>query len=224
MKGDEISEGWLYDTAVGLNNCRSWYNKVTDPSVWDKTFEVPMASVKQTSDKPKRDPTSPPVLYNQNNESICGISALSSAFAYIYESELALKIYQRRDEYLVSQSSSILKTSKKSASMKFLMEIIFQKDFGKYMVKRIKQIVHWRDFLSNTEYFHSIILCILKSTDMSRDHIIAISQGWIFDGNLTYALALNVHNLSWCAVHGTEYGTFTGFYEQVQICLKPQHT
>ena len=70
------------------------------------------------------------------------------------------------------------------------------------------------------EYFNSIMVCILKSEDNSRDHIIAITKGWIFDGNLTSALSLNVGNLTWCCSTGKTNNMFVGFFEQVQIHKK----
>ena len=57
------------------------------------------------------------------------------------------------------------------------------------------------------------MVCILKSNIMSREHMIAISNGWIFDANLSYAIALNETNLNWC----TGKHQFIGFYEQVQF-------
>ena len=220
MKGDEISLKWLYNTAVGLNNCQQWYDHVTDPSVNNKTFEVPIAGVNQNRVKPKRDLNCPTVIYTQNKQGICGISAFSSAFAYIYDKELALHIYKQRENYLASLSSSIMKMSKRSAAMKYLMEILFTKKFRKYGVRRIKQMIDWKHFINDTGYFDSIMICILKAADMSRDHIVAITKGWIFDGNLNYALKLDEDSLTWCCSQGDSDCIFVGFYEQVQIYKK----
>ena len=217
MKGDQITEDWLYQTAVGLNECQQWFNEVTDPAVNNRTFEVPVASAKQNIIQPKRDMDSPTVTYTQNNQGICGISAFSSAFAYSFDKDLALLIYKKRQEYLESLSISIRQKSKRSASMKFIMQIVFRKEFKNYGVKRIKQMIKWSDLLHDNRYFNSIMLCILKSEDNSRDHIVAITKGWIFDGNLTHALSLTVGNLTWCCSTGKSNNMFIGFYEQVQI-------
>jgi len=63
MKVDEISLEWLYQTAVGLNMCQQWFDNVTDPSVNNRTFEVPIAGVNHNQMKPKRDLNCPPVTY-----------------------------------------------------------------------------------------------------------------------------------------------------------------
>ena len=88
----------------------------------------------------------------------------------------------------------------------------------------MKQMIEWSKLLYDNEYFNSIMLCILKSEDNSRDHIVAISQGWIFDGNLTHALSLNVGNLTWCSSNGKSNNMFIGFYEQVQIFQRVKKT
>ena len=72
--------------------------------------------------------------------------------------------------------------------------------------------------------YNSIILGIVKSNYLSRDHIIAICRGWIFDANLTYAIPLTLDSLNWCAGHGKKEVLFDGFFEQVQIgCKDPNH-
>ena len=52
---------------------------------------------------------------------------------------------------------------------------------------------------------------------MSRDHIIAFSQGWIFDSNLEYAIDFSDDNLNWCVGKGKEHEVFGGFHEVVQF-------
>ena len=50
--------------------------------------------------------------------------------------------------------------------------------------------------------------------------MIAICNGLIFDGNLSYAIPLNLESLNWCAGHGNKDVAFNGFFEQVQIGYK----
>ena len=116
MKGDEITLEWLYQTAVGLNMCQKWFDNVTDPSVNNRTFGVPIAGVNHNQMKPKRDLNCPPFTYIQNNQGIRGISAFSSEFAYTYDKELALHIYKNQDDSLASLSSSIMKKAKEAQS------------------------------------------------------------------------------------------------------------
>ena len=101
--------------------------------------------------------------------------------------------------------------------MKFLMSLINQKEFKEYYVQRITSIMKWKDIYKSSECYESIMLCIIQSSSFSRDHIIAISGGQIFDSNLTYALTLNATNLDWCASHGKDGIFFQKFLEQVKI-------
>ena len=61
------------------------------------------------------------------------------------------------------------------------------------------------------------MLCILKAEDMSRDHIVAITKGWIFDGDLTYALSLNDINLTWCCSQGNSNCILLGFMRKFKF-------
>ena len=84
-------------------------------------------------------------------------------------------------------------------------------------MQRIKNIMSWKDIYNSNECYHSIILCIINSSSFSRDHMIAIANGWIFDSNLPYALPLNEDSLNWCASHGKEGFYFDRFVEHVQV-------
>ena len=43
--------------------------------------------------------------------------------------------------------------------------------------------------------------------------MISISQEWVFDGNLTYTISLNIGSLKWCASLGNNDIVFDGFLE-----------
>ena len=49
----------------------------------------------------------------------------------------------------------------------------------------------------------------------SQDHIIAICGGWIFYGNLNYAILMSEESLNWCASRGRKGISFDGFFEQI---------
>ena len=75
-----------------------------------------------------------------------------------------------------------------------------------------------------TKYYDYIHICIVKSYLLSRDHIIAITRGWIFDGNPKYAIVLSEQKLNWCAGHGITGIYFVVFiYEQIQIGIKEKN-
>ena len=68
MKEDDITEEWLFQTAVGLNNCKQWYTEVTDKSKCDETFPLPVASCHRHMIKPDKIKNSPDLLFPQENE------------------------------------------------------------------------------------------------------------------------------------------------------------
>ena len=215
IDGDEVTQEWLHFNTVVLNKCNVWYKTVMDPKKTNCIFELPItATVNEYKKLPKREDHCPTMRYPQNGVGACGIAALSSAFHYTFSETLSLLIHQKRHEYLECLSDPI--SNKKSPAMVFLMKIIFQKPFNDYSVKRIKQMIPWTKFLENP-YYKQVILCIPKSSCFSRDHIIGISRGWIFDGNLPYGIPLNEENLTWCTSHGREDEVFAGFWEQVQV-------
>ena len=80
MFGDVIQKEWLYEVAVKLHNCQDWYDKVTDPKVTNKVFELPVAAVAKSITKPRKEENAPDLHFPQNGKGTCGISALSSAF------------------------------------------------------------------------------------------------------------------------------------------------
>ena len=216
MDGDEISQEWLYQNAVIVNKCNDWYESVMDPKTNDCFYELPIAAtVDEFKQVPDDDESFPRLRYPQHDVGACGIAALSSAFHFTYSQTLSFLIHERKKDYMHSLGTSIGK-KKKSSAMKFLSQIIYSKPLKEYAVQRMRQMVEWKSFLHNP-YYDSIILCIPKSTGFSRDHIIGITKGWIFDGNLSYAIPLNEKNLTWCTSHGRENEFFTGFWEQIAI-------
>ena len=215
MFGDEITREWLYTTAVTLNNCKDWFNDVMDPSTTDKIYELPVASVAtEVTSIPERVTNAPDLKYPQNGQGTCGISAFSSSFHYCFNETLSLAIYQKRDEYLKVLSKD--QASKRSSSMIFLSNIINHKTFKAFVTRRMRQVVHWKQLLRDPHYSR-IMLCIPRSSSFSKDHIIGITHGWIFDGNLLYAIPLNEENLTWCTSHGKRGEVFTNFIEQMAV-------
>ena len=68
------------------------------------------------------------------------MSAFSSAFFYTFDEKLAAVLNEEQTNYLECLSIPVLKTSKKSVSLKVLSNLMFKKPFSKlYMVKRMKQ-------------------------------------------------------------------------------------
>ena len=221
IEGDEVKKDWLYFNAVTINNCKQWYDTVMDTNTTNMFYELPIAAVASGNlQLPLRVIGCPVLKYPQNNLGVCGVSAFSSAFYYAYSEPLSLLIHQERDNYLKALTKPM--KTKKSQALKFLSAIIQQKPFKGYYIRRMKRINSWKQMLESANYYYTIMLCIPKTTNFSRDHIIGITQGWIFDGNLPYAIPLNEDNLSWCSSHGQSGEVFTGFCEQIQVCVKEE--
>ena len=217
---DQIPTEWLYDNTVRLNNCKDWFDNVMDTKVCNVTFELPVSSVSAAEEKPIQDTKAPIMTYPQHQLGTCGISALSSAFSYLFDANLAGVIHVQSKDYLRVLSQPVEGKSRKSVAMKFLIQVFFDtKPLNKmYTVKRIPPpFISISQMKQKNEFYNSIILCLLKTSTMSRDHIVAIARGWIFDPNLMYAIDLNDENLKWCAGHGKGSIEFNGFYEQVQV-------
>ena len=220
IKTDIVTREWLYMTAVKLNNCEEWFKEVIDPKTTDKYFSLPTAAVSGSFGSiPEEVEGAPRLQFPQLSRGICGISALSSAFYYNYDRKLSFNIYEKRQEYLQVLGEEMY--GKRSPAMKFLIDIIMQqqKVFKKYTVQRMKKPVGWRDLCQNP-YYNNIVLCIPKSSSFAKDHIVGITKGWIFDGNLSYALPLTEENLTWSTTHGKGQEVFSQFVEQVQVLQK----
>ena len=218
MKGDIITKDWLYETAVELHGCQQWFNQVMDPKTTNSFFELPVTAVaKKKGMKPAREQTAPVLTYPQQGEGSCGVSAFASAFFFLFDKNLGAYIISQKSDYMASLSQPAPKKSRKAASMKFLSQVVQSRALKDYYVERKTRIMTWKEIYKSNECYQSIQLCIVKSTSFSRDHIIAIAAGWIFDSNLTYAISLNEKNLHWCAGHGRGEVFFERFLEQVEI-------
>ena len=177
MKEDIITKEWLYETAVGLNNCQSWYDNVMDPTKTNEVFELPVSAVLKSNNLPRKVVDAPVLMFVQKGEGSCGISAFSSAFYFMFDKNLATRIYDKKEGYMNSLSEPACKTSKKAASLKFLMTTVINKYFKNYYVQRITKIMSWKDIYNSNECFHSIMICIIKNSSFSRDHMISIANG-----------------------------------------------
>ena len=221
MKGDIITKEWLYETAVVLNGSAQWFNEVMDPKKTNTFFELPVAAVAEKKGKtPDREPNAPELMYPQQGEGSCGVSAFASAFFFLFNKDLGSYIINQKQQYMESLSQPAPKKSRKASSMKKLIQIVESKPLKQFYVERKRQVMSWREIYKSNECYKSIQLCIVHSTAFSRDHIIAIAAGWIFDSNLTFAIPLNEKNLHWCASHGKKGVFFERFVEQVEIGMK----
>ena len=58
---------------------------------------------------------------------------------------------------------------------------------------------------------------ISNSSDGSQDQIVSISNAWIFDSNLDFALPSNKENLDWCCGVNQNGSTYDGCWEMACV-------
>ena len=74
--------------------------------------------------------------------------------------------------------------------------------------------------LKKKDPFYDIVICLLQDTNKSKDHIIGISNGWIFDSRLSFTLPLEKDNLDKVCGSLLSGDQFISFHEQIRIRLK----
>ena len=77
--------------------------------------------------------------------------------------------------------------------------------------------------LSEMKYkdaYYDIVICLIQDTKKSKDHIIGISNGWIFDSRLSFTLPLEKNNLDKVCGSLSSGDQFISFHEQIRIQLK----
>lgn len=62
---------------------------------------------------------------------------------------------------------------------------------------------------------------VIESSDGGVGHAIGMCNGWIFDSNLSHALALTRKNLDWCSSSTDSHASFVKFY-WAYVVLKKQ--
>ena len=83
-------------------------------------------------------------------------------------------------------------------------------------MRTIKTKVSWAE-LNKPSFYKVIVVCLLRGSDESRDHIVSISHGWIFDSNLDFAIPLKKESLDWCCGYKQNASTFEGFWEMFYV-------
>ena len=79
-------------------------------------------------------------------------------------------------------------------------------------------MIQWTDLRYDSKYYQSIMICLIKGTNVFHDNLISIVRGWIFDSNLSFAIPLDKKHLEWCSGATNNESTFGGFCEMVQVC------
>ena len=86
-------------------------------------------------------------------------------------------------------------------------------------VKRFKKQEYTVDDMLTGQAYYLVVICLLMDSKNSRDHIVVISHGWIFDSRFKYTFGLSLDNLHYiCGANEECY--FVRFHEQIQIKFK----
>ena len=152
------------------------------------------------------------------SEGTCGLSSFSSAFYEYFNKYIATGWMKNTIDYKTAMSQPVSKRSKKSGVMNYLKELVHQTKGNAFRAETIRQEVQWAE-LNKGKLWKSIVIFLLRGSDHSRDHIVSISHGWIFDSNLDFALPLNKESLDWCCGFRQNGTTFEGCWE---MCIVSQ--
>ena len=86
---------------------------MTDLKVTNKVFELPVAAVGESIPKLCKEHDGPVLYYPKNGKGTCGISALSGALHFRYDTNSASLIHLQRSGYVNSLSEPVLMISRK---------------------------------------------------------------------------------------------------------------
>jgi hypothetical protein len=150
------------------------------------------------------------------SEGTCRLSSFSSAFYEYFNEYIATGWMKNTIDYKKAMSQPVSKRSQKSGVMNYLKSLVIKTKGNAFRVETIKKEVPWAE-LNKTTHYKLIVISLLRGSDDSRDHIVSISHGWIFDSNLDFALPLNKESLDWCCGFMQNGTTFDGFWEMASV-------
>ena len=107
----------------------------------------------------------------------------------MFDKNLAAKIHSNKQGYIECLSEPGQKKRKKASSFKFLDSIMMK-------IKLKRKLISWKDIDQSNVFHESIIFVSSRAKYFSSAHIITICGGWIFYGNLNYAILLSEESLN----------------------------
>ena len=129
-------------------------------------------------DIPNRELYAPSIQFIQG-AGTCVLSSFSSAFYEYFNKSIASEWMKKINGYIMAMAAVKGNQSKKSSVMNYLKELVMKIKGNTYTVTNIKEKLSWTE-LKTARYFKSIVICLFKGSDGSRDHIVSISNAWIF--------------------------------------------
>lgn len=236
-KDKQLSVMWMNEQNLLDQSFSQFFNRVKNHNNITGTWDVPVGSsaklvVKnqkdpfdiksnenQTTRTPKRTHDAYSIEYEQLDYDTCGICALSSALHSLVDENFGKHLISFKEKYLEAHQNQ--KYNMKNQEMTMLVHECNQvRGFYKVDLKRFKkQEYTWEQLKNDKEYWY-IVVCLLNDTAMSKDHIVVISHGMIFDSRFKYTFPLSKENLDFvCGSY--KYGSsFLDFHEQFQIVKK----
>jgi hypothetical protein len=146
----------------------------------------------------------------------CGLWSFSSAFYEYFNKNIASEWMKKTNGYMMAKAAVQSNRSKRSPVMNYLKSLVIQIKGNSYIVRTIKEKVSWTD-LKTARYLKTIFICLLRVSDGSRDHIVSISNTWIFDSNLDFTLPLKKESLDWCCGSKQNGFSYVGYWKMAYV-------
>ena len=176
--------------------CVGWFYELESFDKINSTLELPVASMRKSmnvEDIPKREMYAPSIQLIQDADT-CGVFSFSSAFYEYFHKYIASEWMKKTNGYMMDMAAVKGNRSKRSSVMNYLKEHVMKIKGNTYTVTNIKEKVSWTE-LKTARYLKTIIICLLRRSNRSQDHIVPISNDWIVDFNFNFALPLNEETL-----------------------------
>ena len=191
FKTREIDINWIYELCKDQGSV-GWFYGLESIDKMNSTVALPIASMRNSmnvEDIPNREMYAPSIQFIQD-AGTCGLSSFSSAFYEYFNKNIASEWMKKTNGYMMAMAAVQGNQSKRSSVMNYLKELVMKIKGNTYTVTNIKRKMSWTD-LKTARYFKTIVICLLRGSDGSQDHIVSISYYWIFDSNLDFALPFN---------------------------------
>ena len=208
----ELSLDWIYENFALREP--TFYKELLNADA-NKVFDVPLGSSRDNLEgAPERCPDAPVVFYQQEELSACVVCSFASALYASGKKQYAELVFGWLTESLTIDIGTRRKEDVKRVKLyKDRLDFVVEK------TRRAPQIFLPKvkgSFLHYAEPFpQEIHLCSIVGTDGSRQHVIALWNGWIFDANLPYAIRYCKDSLDWCCGDESDWSKFQKFGKTV---------
>ena len=154
--------------------------------------------------KPKFDPPAPKIKYlKKEDERICLITSVCNTLYFLNLKEAAKKIWNEKDSVLLEADAK--------KQWKIMHELVTLHT-GIFKPVKVETNIGEYRFQSETYCDDSPLICALEGSDGKIEHVVGISNSYIFDGSFEYALMNTKHNLDICCSSDTVKSYYVKVY------------